>query len=101
MTHKGKNYDIFNGDKFIESMRSSGFKDTSYAVAEIVDNSIDAGAKHVEIVCKEKINHTTNRYSLDQIAILDDGDGMSSDELRSALLFWGWERVVKIKIKMK
>ena len=87
MTHKGKNYDIFNGDKFIESMRSSGFKDTSYAVAEIVDNSIDAGAKHVEIVCKEKINHITNRYFLDQIAILDDGDGMSSDELRSALLF--------------
>lgn len=86
MSENKKNYHIFSGSKFIESMRSGGYKDTSYAVAEIVDNAIDAGARHVEIMCQDKINHT-GRNTLDKIAILDDGQGMNSDELRSALLF--------------
>ena len=63
-----KDYNIFQGDRFIDSMRSSGYKDTSYAVAELVDNAIDAKAKHIEILCREKINHATNRYHLDRIA---------------------------------
>ena len=82
-----KDFNLFQGKKFIESMRSSGYKDTSYAVAEIVDNSIDAEATHVEIICKETLNHSTNRHTLEQIAVLDDGHGMSAFELRSALLF--------------
>ncbi len=85
MTDK-KDYSVFAGNKFIESMRSSGFKDTSYAVAEIIDNSIDAESKQIKILCKEKLSHT-NRYSLTQMAILDDGHGMNAYELRSSLLF--------------
>ena len=87
MSDDEKRFDIFSGGKFIESMRSSGYKDTSYAIAEIVDNSIDAKAKHVEILCVEKKNSSTNRYTLDQIAILDDGHGMDADELRRSLLY--------------
>ncbi len=82
-----KDYDIFGGSKFIESMRSGGYRDTSYAVAELVDNAIDAGSKHIEILCQDKINHSTKRRSLDMIAILDDGNGMNDIELRSSLLF--------------
>ena len=52
-----------------------------------MDNSIDAEATHVEIICKETLNHSTNRHTLEQIAVLDDGHGMSAFELRSALLF--------------
>ena len=87
MSDKKKTYDIFGGNRFIESMRSSGYRDTSYAVGEIVDNAIDAGAKHVEILCQDKINHSTNRRSVEQIAILDDGQGMNVIELRNSLLF--------------
>lgn len=82
-----KDFSIFSGSKFIESMRSGGYRDTSYAVAEIVDNAIDADAKHIEIICQDKLNPVTNRYSLDKIAVLDDGHGMNSLELRSAFLF--------------
>ena len=81
-----KDYSIFNGDRFIDSMRSSGYRDTSYAVAELVDNAIDAGAKHVEIICRETRN-PNGRYYLDKIAVLDNGHGMNSQELRSSLLF--------------
>ena len=87
MTDKKKDYSIFGGDRFIESMRSGGYKDTSYAIGEIVDNAIDAKAKHVEIICQDAYNVSTGRYSLTEIAILDDGQGMTAQELRSALLF--------------
>lgn len=87
MTENKKSYDLFQGERFIESMRSSGYKDTSYAVSELVDNAIDAHARHVEIICKEEFNPVTGRHSLKQIAVLDDGTGMDSSELRNALLF--------------
>jgi len=82
-----KDYHIFSGSRLIESMRSGGYKDTSYAVAEIVDNAIDAGAKHIEIMCQDKISHSTNRRSVEKIAVLDDGHGMSATEIRDSLLF--------------
>ena len=82
-----EDYDIFHGEKFIESMRSSGYKDTAYAVAELVDNSIDAGARHVEILCQDSFVSATGRYSIDKIAVLDDGHGMNHEELRKSLLF--------------
>lgn len=87
MTAIRKSYDIFQGERFIESMRSSGYKDTSYAVAELVDNAIDAGAQRINIICHERLNHSTRRHSLYQISVLDDGSGMNSLGLRSALLF--------------
>ena len=39
--------------KFIENQRSSGYKSTVYAMAEIVDNSVDAEAKKIDIVFSE------------------------------------------------
>ena len=81
-----KDYSIFAGDQFIESMRSSGYEDTSYAVAELVDNSIDADAKNIEILCQDT-HSGTGRYTLEKIAVLDDGTGMNDERLRSALLF--------------
>lgn len=82
-----KDYDIFSGPKFVESIRSSGYHDTSYAVAELVDNAIDAKSNHVSIICQERLNHSTNRYHLEKIAVLDNGTGMNSEELRNSLLF--------------
>ena len=80
-------YNIFSGDKFLESLRSGGYKNTSYAIAELVDNSIDAGAKNIEILCQDKINPATNHSVLDEIGLLDDGHGMNQEELRRSLLF--------------
>lgn len=85
--NNSKDYSIFAGERFIESMRSSGYKDTSYALAELVDNSIDAGAKHMMIICHEKYDSVRNRYILDRIGVLDDGHGMNATDLRTSLLF--------------
>lgn len=60
----------------LESMRAIGY-DAATAVADLVDNSITAGARHVSI-----------RFDPGQpraLAILDDGTGMDEEELFAAM----------------
>src|SRR5258705_4456484 len=40
-------YPLFNGRQAIESQRKSGYKNTSRAAREIIDNAFEAGAKNV------------------------------------------------------
>ena len=61
----------------IESMRDIGYS-LETALADIVDNSITAGASNIKLFAS--INHTSP-----QIAILDDGQGMDSAEVLSAM----------------
>lgn len=60
----------------IESMRSVGYS-LEAAVADIVDNSLSAGA--------ERISIQYDASSTPYVAILDDGSGMSGDELTEAM----------------
>lgn len=72
-------YDIVTPDPacLVESLRSVGYS-LPTAVADIVDNSIAAGAKNVFVTFRwaGKRSH---------VEILDDGCGMSEDELRDAM----------------
>ncbi|SBS69936.1 ATP-binding protein [uncultured Microbacterium sp.] len=65
-------------------MRSVGYSFDA-AVADIVDNSIAAGARHVQIVA--------DSVDASYIAFLDDGSGMTSDEAREALKLAGTSRI--------
>ena len=38
------------------SQRAAGYKNTAYALAELIDNSFDANAKNVHVVLLEKNN---------------------------------------------
>ena len=70
--------------QMIPAMRHQGYH-TPYALAELVDNSIQAGAKHVEILCMDEKSTDTNKRQIQKIAVLDDGDGMSENELWDSL----------------
>lgn len=72
-------YDIAspNPGALIQSMRAFGY-DISTAIADIVDNSIAAGARNIRI---EFYWDDTNS----RIAIIDDGKGMSEEELINAM----------------
>ena len=73
----------------IESMRDNGYKNAAYALAEIVDNSIQAGSSYVKILSYEysvKVNTRVSKQ-VNTIAILDNGCGMSANELEFALAF--------------
>lgn len=68
---------IPNASSLIESMRSIGYSfDT--ALADIIDNSISAQAKNIQIFSREIDG---NPY----IQIIDDGSGMNRDELIEAM----------------
>lgn len=71
-------YDVVQPDpSLIESLRSVGYS-LPAAVADIVDNSIAAQAKNILISF-----HWAGKDS--HVVILDDGRGMSEDELRAAM----------------
>ena len=85
---------IFSAKLTIESMKDSGYKDAAHAIAELIDNSIQAGdglntTTNVEILCVEKEEFISERSSskIEEIAVYDDACGMSEDVLSIALAF--------------
>ena len=73
----------------VKAMRDSGYKNTAYALAELIDNSVQANASNVEVICLEayrKVNERASRR-IQAIGILDNGDGMTPETLRLALQF--------------
>ena len=73
----------------IKAMRDSGYKNTAFALAELIDNSIQASADMIEIFCIERrdLVNQRERRRLAQIGVLDNGSGMDASTLRLALQF--------------
>jgi hypothetical protein len=73
----------------VKAMRDSGYKNTAYALAELVDNSIQADAELVEVFCIEdrELVNQRERRRIQEIAVLDNGKGMQADVLEMALQF--------------
>lgn len=76
-------YDLLLGEAFIRGMRDIGYKSSSFALAEVVDNAIQADATHVDII-----------FGFDggtmptKIAVADNGHGMEPMMTRLSLI-WG------------
>jgi hypothetical protein len=77
-------------DKFIQATRDSGYKGTASAIAELVDNSIQAGASRISITVG--VDADADIDGSIQIAVLDNGCGMDPFTLRQALRFGGSSR---------
>jgi len=72
--------------QFIRATRDSGYKGIASAVAELIDNALEAKAKNVSI----RIEQTTSEGRRDVVLVVsDDGRGMTQFMLRHALRF-GW-----------
>lgn len=82
------NYEIVPPDLAVKSMRDNGYKNAAYALAELMDNSIQADATQIELLIGEKFTYGDRQLSsLDTIAVLDNGMGMAADVLQIALQF--------------
>lgn len=81
-----KSFNIIALHRFIEATRDAGYKSISSALAELIDNSIQAGADKIEIAFDrpEKGELT--------VTISDNGCGMKPSTLRTALQFGGSTR---------
>ena len=67
------------------------YRHTANAVAELLDNSIDARANRVDVLIREEMRmvKTRNRWQVAQLAVFDNGEGMPAHTLEQALRFGG------------
>ena len=82
-------FDIVPARLAVKAMQDNGYKSPAYAVAELIDNAIQAGASTVELLCVEETGlvQERQRSRIKNLAILDNGSGMDAETLRSALQF--------------
>lgn len=88
-------YEIIPQNLSITAMRSSGYRDSAHAIAELIDNSIQAGetlknqTTEVEVICLDRVQFVNerNRSRAEQIAVYDNACGMDAETLRIALQF--------------
>ncbi len=75
--------ELYKVDTIADGLRSTGYKTTYNAIAEIVDNSIEGNAKDVFIIGSQDL--VFDQKKITKFAILDNGDGMSDDILSKCL----------------
>ena len=75
-------------------MKNSGYKDAAHSIAELIDNSIQAGESkngttNIEVICIEKGELIQDRSSsrINKIAVYDDASGMTEETLSMSLAF--------------
>jgi hypothetical protein len=74
---------------FILAIRDAGYKGTTAAIAELIDNAFEAEAKKINIEIFSSSNDLKNDIN---IIVVDNGIGMTPSILKSALQFGGSSR---------
>ena len=80
-------FSIIDTKMTVKSMRDSGYKSTTHALAELIDNSIESGATAIEIFGVSRRDSDTGRFTLKELAVLDNGEGMDGTTLRGSLRY--------------
>lgn len=82
---------LLNGPQTVQSIRDTGYKSTDYAIAELIDNSVEAEAATVLLVVVEAQEAGRRRATTraQEIWVIDDGVGMHEALLNEALSFGG------------
>jgi signal transduction histidine kinase len=76
--------EVVNVRNFLLSIRETGYRSFAHTIAELIDNSLQAGATHVSV----SIGPTDGG----SITVTDNGKGMTRDALETALQFGGSTR---------
>ncbi len=80
---------IVAAEHFVLATRDTGYRSVAAAVAELIDNSLQANARRIDVIVSE-FEHSPERSAL--VGVLDDGSGMSPATLECALQFGGTHR---------
>lgn len=84
---RGRRCPLVDERQFIHATRDTGYRSTEAAVAELVDNALEAGAQRIEVTVEREEDGSGLR-----LQVLDDGCGMDTARLANALRFGGSER---------
>lgn len=80
-------FSILDTPRAVEALRDSGYMSTTHALAELIDNSIESGATSIEVFGVTQQDDTTRRFTLKELAVLDNGGGMDAETLRRSLRY--------------
>ena len=71
----------------LESLRETPYEHAANAIAELIDNSIDAHARRVNLLIEEQYKPVKARgsWQVAELAVVDNGDGMDPPTLPKAL----------------
>ena len=90
-----KNRAIIPAKTAIETFRDSGYKNTASALAELIDNSIEAEADNIRILTFEEPIQGKKRLiqTITKVAVYDDGIGMPPETMSICLQFGNGTRL--------
>ncbi len=80
-------FSILDTPRAVEALRDSGYMSTTHALAELIDNSIESGATSIEVFGVTQQDDITKRFTLKELAVLDNGGGMDAETLRRSLRY--------------
>ena len=88
---KNADRNLFTPVFAVRALRDSRYHNSAYAIAELVDNSVEAEAERIELLCMEESENVNmrKRRIVTELAVLDNGDGMDALTLLEALKFGG------------
>ena len=79
-------YEIFSAAFSANSLRATGFKSAHYALAELIDNSVQSALEDKKSKnCNVEVIAIDKDQKLSKIIVVDDAGGMSPDVLRTSL----------------
>lgn len=90
---KGGAQGVVFQEAFIRGMRDLGYKDPSWAMSELIDNSVQAGATTIDIRLGFDNDNATQAKNPSQIALVDDGTGMHPEMIGYAVRWGGTDRL--------
>ncbi|NTF91625.1 ATP-binding protein [Agrobacterium rhizogenes] len=77
-------------EAFIRGIRHIGYRSNLHAIAELIDNSIQAYAQRIDLVFGYADDGSAKKPN--RIAIIDDGHGMPAAMMRLAMMWGGTHR---------
>jgi hypothetical protein len=77
-------------EAFVRGIRDLGYRRNGDAIAEFIDNSLQAGAERIDIAFGYDGSQSLKKPT--QLAVIDDGHGMESAMIRMAVMWGGTHR---------
>lgn len=87
----GFDFGLVLGNAFVRGMRDIGYKSTAYALNELNDNAIQAGAQNVHTAFGYAEDNKSQKKP-DMLAVVDDGHGMPPKMIQASVLWGGTHR---------
>ena len=84
-------YGLVLANAFVKGMRDIGYKSTAFALDELIDNAIQAGARNIHVAFGFGSGNASEKKP-EMLAVIDDGHGMDPLMTRASVIWGGTHR---------